>query len=110
MTVNHDFDNTIICRKSFSTIEKKYNVGKIDLILMYFLFEKFDSSERPVSGNDIFNTLQFDPSLIMSAKENVVATIEEELRPIPPRRLPPIPEDKLHRVNILFLNYFQKFR
>jgi hypothetical protein len=36
----------------------------------------------------------------MSAKENVTTSFDDERRAIPPRRLPPIPEDKLHRVNI----------
>jgi hypothetical protein len=40
----------------------------------------------------------------MPAKENVKTTIDDEQRSIPPpRRLPPIPEDKLHRVSFSFL-------
>jgi len=38
----------------------------------------------------------------MSSKENVATIFDEEPRTIPPRRLPPIPEDKLHRVSIYF--------
>jgi len=45
----------------------------------------------------------------MSAKENVAAVLDEERRPIPPRRLPPIPEDKLHRVSSVFF-FLQIFK
>jgi hypothetical protein len=43
----------------------------------------------------------------MSAKENVAATFDEERRSIPSKRLPPIPEDKLHRVSISFFKDFK---
>ena len=40
-----------------------------------------------------------------SAKENVASTLDDERRPVPPRRLPPIPADKLHRVNSFYSFY-----
>ncbi|CAF4300622.1 unnamed protein product, partial [Rotaria sp. Silwood2] len=56
-------------------------------------------SERLPNGNDALNNSQIDRNSIMSAKENVAASFDDERRSIPPRRLPPIPEDKLHRRN-----------
>ena len=35
---------------------------------------------------------------VTSAKENVVVSLDDELPTSPPRRAPPVPEDKLHRV------------
>jgi hypothetical protein len=40
----------------------------------------------------------------MSVNENVLVTLDEERPAIPPRRLQPIPEDKLHRVSISFFS------
>jgi hypothetical protein len=46
----------------------------------------------------------------MSSKENVATILDEERRSIPPRRLPPIPEDKLHRVSIFFFKNLNKIK
>ncbi len=47
---------------------------------------------------------------MMSSKENVATILDEERRSIPPRRLPPIPEDKLHRVSIFFFKNLNKIK
>lgn len=61
---------------------------------------RFPSESLPYD-NDLFNKMYLKRDLITSAKENIALSLEDE-RPsvttIPPRRLPPIPEDKLHRV------------
>ena len=51
--------------------------------------------------------MHVERNLAISTKENVAYTLDEELRTIPPRRLPPIPEDKLHRVSYSSLNYLK---
>lgn len=64
----------------------------------------FPSQSLPYD-NDLFNKMYLKQDLITSAKENIALSLEDErtsaktLPPIPPRRLPPIPEDKLHRVS-----------
>jgi hypothetical protein len=79
------------------------------VFLFFFFLIFFFLSERLPSGNDVVNNLHIDRNLIMSAKENVAAVLDDERRSIPPRRLPPIPEDKLHRVSSFFF-FLQIFK
>lgn len=62
----------------------------------------FFFSERPLSNGEGIHSTNTDRSLVVSGKENVAMSLDEDLHSTPPRRLPPIPEDKIHRVNHFF--------
>jgi hypothetical protein len=65
-------------------------------------------SEPLSNGSDVVNNLHIDRTFALSTKENVAASFDDELQSLPSRRLPPIPEDKLHRVSIIIKDINQK--
>jgi len=77
---------------------KKEQLLKSQLSL-FLLFFFFSLNERVPSANETLKNLYIDRSFSISTKENIAMSLDEERRVLPPRRLPPIPEDKLHRVN-----------
>jgi hypothetical protein len=58
-------------------------------------------SETLSNGSDVGNNLHIDRNFALSTKENVAASFDDELQSLPSRHLPPIPEDKLHRVSFV---------
>ncbi|CAF4171169.1 unnamed protein product, partial [Rotaria magnacalcarata] len=64
-----------------------------------FLNTVNNDSEHPSNRTDTNSNLQCDQNSVISAKENVAILVDDERRAKPPRRLQPIPEDKLHRRN-----------
>ena len=70
--------------------------SQLSLLLLFFFFSL---NERVPSANETLKNLYIDRSFSISTKENIAMSLDEERRVLPPRRLPPIPEDKLHRVN-----------
>ena len=69
---------------------------RFDRINVLFPFSFF--SESLSYENETFKKMYLNRDLVTSVKENIALSLEDERPVVPPRRLPPIPEDKLHRV------------